>query len=341
MQVVSSSAQRAGPDARIDLTERPVALGGAEIAVFGRLVARSPVMRATLERLRRVAERDCSVLLEGDSGTGKELAAQALHAASARSSGPFVVIDCAGTAPAALELELFGSHAVDPGRRGGAFVQAEGGTVFLDEIGALSPELQLRLLRVVEHRQIKAAGPGPWQSLNVRFVATTNRNLALALAQGAFRPELYYRLAVTSVRLPALAERPDDIPLLCQSLLVELGARDGMDYHLDEATLDRFRRQPWPGNVRELRNALERFAVFGAEAWEQEPGKAAAGPGQALQPFHAAKAGVVADFESSYLRAMLLQQRGNITAAAAAAGVDRVHFLRLLDRHGLRKPSRQ
>ena len=339
MQVVSSSAQGADPDARISLTERPVGPGRADIAIFGRLVARSPVMRATLERLRRVAERDCSVLLEGDSGTGKELAAQALHAASARRSGPFVVIDCAGTTTAALELELFGSHAVDPGRRAGGLVQAEGGTVFLDEIGALPPELQLRLLRVVEHRQIKGAGAGPWQSLNVRFVAATNRNLALA--QGAFRPELYYRLAVTSVRLPALAERPDDIPLLCHSLLVELGARDGIDYHLDEATLDRFRRQPWPGNVRELRNALERFVVFGAEDWAPEPDKAAAAPGQALQPFHAAKAGVVADFESSYLRTMLLQHRGNITAAAAAAGVDRVHFLRLLDRHGLRKPSRQ
>jgi two-component system response regulator GlrR len=349
VHVVADSVRLVTPDAPVRLTNSPAGIGWAGVQTFGRLLGINPLMRSCLDRLRRVAARDCTLLIEGDSGTGKELAARAVHDASARCAGPFVVVDCGGMAASALEAELFGGSGAESGDGAcGAFVRADGGSIFLDEVSALPVDLQQRLLRVIEHREIKSAGASHWRPLNVRIVAATSHRLPDDLPQVTFRRDLYYRLAVTSVRLPTLAERREDIPLLCQSLLAELGARDGLEYTLDDATLDRFRRREWPGNVRQLRNALEGLVVFGSDDGEPEPPVAqidegvgtAAGPVAALKPFHAAKAELVAGFESRYLRTALERQGGNITAAAAAAGVDRVHFLRLLDRHGLRKTVR-
>jgi two-component system, NtrC family, response regulator GlrR len=320
--------------ARNDSNTSQADRGGLPAEVtLGRLVATSALMRAVFDRLKRIAQRDVTLLLEGASGTGKGLAAQAVHAASPRRDHPLVVVDCA--AAPLLEADLFGQGAAS-----GAFARAEGGTVFLDEVGALPGDLQPRLLRLIEQREPMApAGGAPVRRADVRIVAATNCNLRHAIAHSLFRADLYYRLAVTCVRLPSLAERSEDIPLLCRSLLAELNERDGTDHALDQQTLARLCQRAWPGNVRELRNALERITSYGSEDLEPEQ-PACEDPHAELPRFHTAKAEVVARFERGYLREILAHKGGNITAAAAAAGVDRVHFLRLLDRHGLRKGQR-
>jgi two-component system, NtrC family, response regulator GlrR len=336
--------QLAAPNERVHARSDGTTSAGdravAAEAAFARLVAHSPAMRMVVDRLRRIAQRDSTLLLEGASGTGKGLAAQAVHAASARCERPLLVVDCgAGTAPA-LAAELLGA-ATGAGPGDGALSRAQGGTLFLDEVGALPSDLQPRLLSVLEQRELPPAGGGRGRRIDVRILAATNCDLLAQVARGLFRPDLYYRLAVTCVRLPSLNERSEDIPSLCQSLLAELNERDGTSHVLDEATLRRLARRSWPGNVRELRNALERITSLGSEEMEPapvEPDVPPGGPpGRELPRFHSAKAEVVARFERGYLREMLAQKRGNITAAAAAAGVDRVHFLRLLDRHGLRE----
>jgi DNA-binding NtrC family response regulator len=301
-------------------------------------------MRDTLRRLELIAPREVTVLLEGESGTGKELAADAIHASSPRARGPFVVVDCGAIPRTLIEAELFGhergAYTGATQAREGAFLSAEGGTVFLDEVGELDLDVQPRLLRVLERREIKAIGGASSRRIDVRIIAATNRDLQKDVARGAFRADLYYRLAVTRVRMPALRERPEDIPLLCRHFLAELSERDGIEYAFGDQQIERLAKRPWAGNVRELKNWVERLATFGAEEAET-PAPVRLGPALAAhfekKPFHEAKARVVATFERDYLVSILAEHGGNITAAASAAGVDRVHFLRLLDRHGLRK----
>jgi two-component system, NtrC family, response regulator GlrR len=311
---------------------------------FGDLIGQSKVMRSVFERLALAAARDITVLLEGESGTGKELAARAVHEASSRSGGPFVVVDCGAISPTLVESELFGhergaytgaSHA-----RQGAFVRAHGGTIFLDEIGELELALQPRLLGVLERREVKPVGAPEPVSIDVRVVAAVNRDLRRLVDAGSFREDLYYRLAVGCVRMPPLRERTSDIPLLIDHLLEQHSKRDGVRHTLSEAVLHRLMFRPWPGNVRELRNVVDRLVAFGLEEIpiDLQPGTAR----HDSQPFKAAKAVIVGCFEREYLASVLGRHGGNITAAAAAAELDRVHFLRLLDRHGLRAPrSRQ
>jgi two-component system response regulator GlrR len=200
--------------------------------------------------------------------------------------------------------------------------------------------LQPRLLRLIEQGDLRPAGTGRLRRVNVRIIAATAGNLQQEVSRGLFRADLYYQLAVTCVRLPALRERREDIPLLCRSLLTELSERDGVQYELGERELQRLVLRGWPGNVRELRNAVERIAVYGWQEAEPEAEPPPPPASEPLRPFHEAKAEVVANFERDYLRTILEQKSGNITAAAAAAGVDRVHFLRLLDRYGFRKNAR-
>src|SRR5882724_10160807 len=223
-------------NARISIGGREVSLsmvGGAEeIGLhpegrFGRLIGDSAAMRVVFSRLARIAGRDATLLLEGESGTGKELAAEAVHEASSRSSGPFVVVDCGSIPRALLEAELFGheqgAYTGANRARLGAFVHADGGTIFLDEVGELDIELQPRLLGVLERREVKPIGGSQPIPVNVRIIAATNRDLRREVNRGAFREDLYYRLAVASVRLPALRERSDDIPALVRSFLEQQG----------------------------------------------------------------------------------------------------------------------
>jgi DNA-binding NtrC family response regulator len=315
--------------------------GAAEIGLypegrFGRLIGDSAAMRAVFSRLARIAGRDATLLLEGESGTGKELAAEAVHEASARSGGPFVVVDCGSIPRALLEAELFGhergAYTGANRARLGAFVHADGGTIFLDEVGELDIELQPRLLGVLERREVKPIGSSQPIPVNVRIIAATNRDLRREVNRGVFREDLYYRLAVACVRLPALRERSDDIPALVRSFLEQ----QGVTAPPEEAILQRLIRRSWPGNVRELRNAVEQIVAFGIE--EVSLDEAPEQPAPIDVPFKIAKARLVEGFERNYLVSVLAQYKGNITASANAAELDRVHFLRLLDRYGLRKP---
>jgi two-component system response regulator GlrR len=306
---------------------------------FGGLFGESAVMRAVFARLARVATRDITVLLEGESGTGKELAARAIHEASARRAGPFVVIDCGAIPHTLIDAELFGHErgaytgASQP--RPGAFVQAAGGTIFLDEVAELDLDLQPRLLGALERREVKPIGAACPVPIDVRIVAATNKDLRRRANEGFFREDLYYRLAVARVRLPSLRERAGDIPMLVRHFIAQHAQKDGVDYAIDEDLVARLTRAAWPGNVRELRNVVEQVVAFGIE--EVRVVEAPREPVGIDTPFKIAKAQVLAAFEHEYLVALLAEHGGNITAAASAAELDRVHFLRLLDRHGLRK----
>jgi len=318
---------------------------------FGTLIGQSPGMRAVLERLARVAPRDTTVLIEGESGTGKELAAEAIHNASPRRDKPFVVVDCASIPRTLLESELFGhergSYTGATTAREGAFQRARGGTVFLDEVAELDVDLQPRLLGAIERREVKPIGAASPVALDTRIIAATNRDLRREVNRGTFREDLYYRLAVVRVLLPPLREHPKDIPMLVRHFLDEHARRDGVRYTLDAATVEALQTRPWPGNVRELRNVIEQIVALGIDDVMLPPDEAsqiAAGGGGPAQPvedqvtFRDAKAAVVDGFERTYLRGILARHAGNITAAARASDVDRVHFLRLLDKHGLRRP---
>jgi two-component system, NtrC family, response regulator GlrR len=236
---------------------------------FGRMVGRSLVMRQLFGLLERAAASDATVLIEGETGTGKEVSAVAIHENSPRKSGPFIVVDCGAIPAQLLESELFGyekgafTGAVSA--RMGAFEAANGGTIFLDEIGELSLDLQPKILRALEGRKVKRVGSNTYAPIDVRVIAATNRNLREEVAQKRFRSDLYYRLAVLSVKLPALRERPEDLPALVDEVLTHLGVRSSPsaspirapDYI---AMLSRYR---WPGNVRQLRNYLERRVALG------------------------------------------------------------------------------
>ena len=219
--------------------------------------------------MRRVAPTDATVLIEGESGTGKELVARAIHRNSRRAENAFVAINCAAIAENLLESELFGH---EKGSFTGAFAQkkgkielAEGGTLFFDEIGELRPELQAKLLRVLQEKEFERVGGTKAISLDARLIAATNKNLAQAVERGEFRKDLYYRLNVVTLAMPALRDRPEDIPLLAEHFLIKVSrkCKKRIDGFSDEARLC-LQRYDWPGNVRELENAIERAVVLGS-----------------------------------------------------------------------------
>jgi two-component system response regulator GlrR len=312
---------------------------------FGSMVGESLAMRHVFSLLERAAPTDSTVLLSGETGTGKEAAARSLHATSRRAAGPFVVVDCAAVPSALFEAELFGhergaftgAHAA----REGAFEAAEGGTLFIDEIGELSLELQPKLLRVLERREVKRVGSQQATPIDVRIVAATHRDLRGEVNARRFREDLYYRLAIVEVRLPPLRERREDIPPLVRALSGEVAARagGGGDVLGDPALLAEIQRHQWPGNVRELRNFLERAVVLGPGARPTAHAEGAANPVAAVDgalPLREARDAAIATFERAYLEALLQRHGDNASAAARAAGVDRSHFYRLLWRHGFR-----
>jgi DNA-binding NtrC family response regulator len=316
----------------------------SELAVFGELVARSRVMKDAFFRLLRLAERDTTLFIEGESGTGKELAARAVHLASSRRTNPFIVVDCSAIPRTLIEAELFG-HAkgaftgatqAQPGK----FVAANGGTVFLDEIGELDVDLQPRLLRVLERREVCPVGGTVPIPIDVRVISATNRDLRQAMRRGTFREDLFYRLAVASVTMPPLRQRTEDIPLLIKAFLAQHAARDGRHYQIHDATVRRMCSRPWSGNVRELRNAVEELVVFGEPVQPFEESFPAQTAGELasdeLGLFKEEKARIINAFEGRYLKSLLARHGNNISASALAAGLDRVHLLRLLYKHGLR-----
>jgi transcriptional regulator with GAF, ATPase, and Fis domain len=293
---------------------------------FGRLVGKSVSARRLFAELAAVAASDVTVLLEGETGTGKDAAAGAIHEASARAPKPFVVVDCASIPASLIESELFGHErgaftgAVD--KRVGAFVAADQGTLFLDEIGELPRELQPRLLRALENREVKPVGASRPIAVDVRVIAATNRDLAVEVNRGQFRDDLFYRLNVATIRVPPLRDRPEDIPLLAERFRKQLGGDDSGRFstsHLLSLT-----GRSWPGNVRELRNWVERQVLLG-RGDVVEPG--------AQPSFSRAKAQAVEAFERAFLTALMLRAGGNVSEAARLAAMDRVYLSRLLRKY--------
>ncbi len=340
----SGSTLRVGRSAvRFDLESEHNAFALSSTSAFGALIGESVSMRMAFALLERVAPTDATVLLEGETGTGKDVAAEAVHLAGARADGPLVVVDC-GAAPAnLLESQLFGHErgaftGADQ-RRSGAFEEASGGSAFLDEIGELPLELQPKLLRVLERKQIQRVGSNQMHKVDVRIIAATNRDLRQMVNAGTFREDLYYRLAVVRVRLPPLRERPEDIPALVAHFLESFRASDAAKARLSTPEmLQGLMQSAWPGNVRELRNAIERSLVLDQSVvlGDEPSSPRASVPPDPFAPYEEERRRALADFERRYLSSLLDAHRGNVTSAARAAGVGRVYLHRLLRRNGLR-----
>jgi two-component system, NtrC family, response regulator GlrR len=316
---------------------------------FGNLVGRSAPMRSLFELLRRASVSDATVLIEGETGTGKEATAEAIHREGTRRNGPFVVIDCGAIPANLLESELFGhergAFTGAVASRQGAFEAAGGGTIFLDEIGELSLDLQPKILRALERRQVKPVGTTQYAHFDARVIAATNRSLRAEVQAQRFRSDLYYRLAVVQVKLPALRDRGSDLPLLVDHVLRSLGA-SALPIAAALSSPEffgRIRDYRWPGNVRQLRNYIERCvalddATLSPQLDTMPPANESPfGAIDISQPLKSARERCVGNFERRYLEALLLRHNNNVSAAARAAEVDRIHFYRLLWKHGLRQ----
>jgi DNA-binding NtrC family response regulator len=318
---------------------------------YGRVLGESTAMRRIFAMLPRVAASDSTVLLEGETGTGKGLVADAVHQQSARAAGPFVVVDCSSIPSTLLEAELFGyAKGAFTGAymaRPGVFEAANGGTVFLDEIGELPLEMQPKLLRVIEDRMIRRLGTALPVQLDVRIIAATNRDLRQEVNRGTFRSDLFYRLNIVRIRLPSLRERREDIPLLAHHFYKQFTKNE--DGRPPAELLAALVRQDWPGNVRELRSAVERAVLMeDPELWRESSGgvqlpreegseAAASAPApEVFDPtlsFRAAKEEAVARWERAYLQALIRASDGNLSKAARAARMNRNHLRELLRHH--------
>jgi DNA-binding NtrC family response regulator len=327
--------------------EEPLELQPSDEESYGSLAGRDPKLRKLFRLLADVAASDATVLIEGETGTGKELIAEEIHRHSPRRTGPFVVFDCGAVPKELIESALFGhlrgafTGAVTD--RPGAFEEADGGTLFLDEIGELAPEVQPALLRALDKRAVRPVGGTAYNQVSVRVVAATNRNLRAEIAAKRFREDLYYRLAVVRMHVPPLRERPDDIALLVEHFARQFAA--GRQLEIAKEELDRLRHHTWPGNVRELRNVIERACALTHgtkleidEAFDEKVGTQAGAVNIDL-PFKEAKAQLIDAFEREYIRAQLKHHNGNLSAAARSAEVDRKHFRELLRKHGLREST--
>lgn len=309
---------------------------------FGSLVGQSLRMRSAFYMLQRAAETDSTVLLQGETGCGKDLAAESIHHESRRAEQPFVVVDCGAVPENLIESELFGhergAFTGAVARKVGVFEAASGGTVFLDEVGELPLELQPKLLRVLEQRTIRRVGGHEHQPVDVRILAATNRDLRTEVNEGRFRADLYYRLAVINVYLPSLRERPEDIPQLVDHIVSRLEADpEAVEQIITPELVGRLQTAAWRGNVRELRNYLERCLVL----HRPPPLQPAQGGSDALVvdprlSFANAKRQALDRFECQYLQALLERHGGNVSQAARSADMNRVYLHRLLRRHGLR-----
>ncbi len=333
--------------------EQPMLLAPSTADHFGELFGHSVAMRQLFAVLERVAPKDINVLIDGETGTGKELAARAIHDRSGRKRGPMVVLDCSAVAPELVESQLFGH------RRGaftgamqdrqGVFESSKGGTLFLDELDSLPLDLQPKLLRVIETREVVRLGEFEPRPVDVRLVAACGRSPEDSVGRGELRRDLYFRLAVVRISMPRLADRLDDLGLLVEKLFERIGPNSIL---VEEGpALDRLRQHPWQGNVRELRNVLERALLMappGATSLDMLPlrlspvmgnGAATAAPARptfdAHLPYKEAKAQAVDAFEREYLRAALARSGANLSRTARDVGLTRHHLRKLLRNHRL------
>jgi len=328
---------------------------------FGELVGKSRKMRQIFSLLEKVSPSLATVIIEGETGTGKELVARAIHGASLRKDKPFIVFDCSAVAPTLIESELFGHEkgaftgAIK--QRKGAFEAAYGGTVFLDEIGELTLDLQPKLLRALEQREIKRVGSNEKIDLDVRVVCATNRDLRKEVDEGRFREDLYYRLSVVKVHIPALRERSEDIPLIIKKFL-EQGRFNRLPdgslkvVRVEDDALKLLQRYQWPGNVRELANVIERVVsmadgdtisasnlsyVFQEMEQMVEPTEKMSV--DTSLPFKEAKQKVVEIFEKDYLEELLKRNNYNVSRASREAQIDRKHLRNLLKKYEINAPD--
>jgi transcriptional regulator with GAF, ATPase, and Fis domain len=322
-----------------------------EAEELGGLVGRSIPMREIFGLLERVAPTEATVLLEGETGTGKDLVARTIHSLSRRKDGPFVVVDCGAVASTLIESELFGhekgAYTGATATRQGAFELAHGGTIFLDEMGELSLDLQPKLLRVLEQREIRRVGGNRTIRVDIRVIAATKKELKDEVAKGKFREDLYFRLSVVPIYIPPIRQRKEDIPLLVQEFAHKLG---GPDYEIPPDVIDSLMAHDWPGNVRELRNVLERGVYLskqlGSDAFKMintsgvGPIRPPASDGVPVQ-FNPAESYRVNkerwndEFERRYLQWLLQRAEGNISKAAREADMDRKYLHKLIKKHNL------
>jgi len=312
---------------------------------FGDLLGRSAVMRELFADLMRIAPTEVSVLIEGETGTGKELVAESIHRASPRASGPYVVFDCSAVAPTLAESELFGhergAFTGAVASRAGVFEQANGGTIFLDELGELSKELQPKLLRVLEKREVRRVGSNRTIPVDVRLIVATNRNLRAEVENGNFREDVYYRVAGAQVSIPPLRERLEDLPLLVGHFLERSKPPRTID-HVPDSVWDMLRAYRWPGNVRELQNAVQRMLInpertlnVSTRSSTPPPSLAAVVDDEKLDPLRIARRLAADDFERGYLNRVMARTDGNVTRAAAIAEVSRQMIQKLMKKHDL------
>ncbi len=319
----------------------------AATARFGDVIGSSPRARELFADLDRIAATDLTLLIEGETGTGKDVVAESVHRASARRDGPFIVFDCGAVAQNLAESELFGHErgaftgAVSA--RPGVFEAARGGTVFLDEIGELPKDIQPKLLRVLEKREVRRLGSVKTLPIDVRIIAATNRNLHVEVGRGTFREDLYFRLAAAHVCVPPLRERMADLPLLVEHFLSLETPPRSVD-EVQPEVWELLRGHRWPGNVRELRNAVQRLLVTpgrimqGRGVQDVAPPRGATGeaaPKPALLPLRVARREASDAFERSYLLAALANAGGNISRASRLAEVSRQMLNKLMRKHAI------
>lgn len=325
---------------------------------FGQAVGPSLAMRQVFGLLERIAPSDATVLLEGETGTGKDVLGRSIHQLSKRRGEPFVVVDCGAISYNLIESEFFGhERGAFTGAvlaRPGAFETVGKGTLFLDEIGELPLDVQPKLLRVLEAQEFRRVGGNKVLRCEARIIAATRRDLKAEVARGKFREDLYFRLAVVPVTVPSLRQRREDIPALVECFLKQARERDPRlaRLSLNQATLDGLMAHDWPGNVRELRNVLDRALYIAATSEEAQlrlvdmPVVAAAGVGNVAswqfeesQSYRETRSAFEQEFEQRYVRWLLDKHAGNVSAAARAAKMDRKHLHDLARRHGLRERS--
>ncbi len=344
---------------KVELKVRPYAerieILPSEATRFGECVGTTLAMRQLFGVAERLGPSDATVLIGGETGTGKDVLARSIHAISPRKNKPFLVVDCGAVVGTLIESELFGhekgAFTGATASRAGAFELANGGTLFLDEIGELPLDLQPKLLRALEQRSFRRVGGSREIRVDIRVVAASKRNLRMEVERGKFREDLYFRLAVVPMELPPLRERRDDIPLLAEKLLESIAALDATGQTprtITKSALDALRAHDWPGNVRELRNVLERAAYLARATGQKEigavgmPGTVAPkGEGPLAFSFEPGKsyrdtrAEWEAGFEKAYVSWLLDRHGGNISAAARAADMDRKYLHKLARRHGV------
>ena len=328
---------------------------------FGRMIGASPEMRRVFEMSERVAATDATVLILGESGTGKDLLAQEIHNRSPRAGKPFVAVNCAALPENLIESELFGfergAFTGAAQQRKGKFELASGGTLFLDEIGDMNPVTQAKVLRALENRKIERLGGSESIDVDVRVISATHRDLPAEIAAGKFREDLFYRIRVVTLTLPALREHPSDIPQLAASFLKQLGSRHGRDARLTRDAIEALSKYPWPGNVRELRNALETTLVLssGAEITVADLPDEILDGKPASRPTDAPAANSTANresaflgeadfreakrqFEIAFLKRKLEAHRWNVSKTAEEIGLHRQSLQEKLRELGIQRP---